>query len=112
GQPGSNNPVPNLTAMTSWFNQVTYWAVLTVLSEPTSAARALVVKQLIHIAFHCFARRNYYGAFELAIALDNSAVRRLHQTWQLIPPLMKDIVARMLQVLQSRKNFRTYRESV
>ncbi|KAJ2081859.1 hypothetical protein H4R24_002016 [Coemansia sp. RSA 988] len=112
GQSGSNNPVPNLTAMTSWFNQATYWAVLTVLSEPTSAARALVVKQLIHIAFHCFARRNYYGAFELAIALDNSAVRRLHETWQLIPPLMKDIVARILQVLQSRMNFRTYRESV
>ncbi|KAJ2852424.1 hypothetical protein IWW36_000311 [Coemansia brasiliensis] len=106
------NPVPNLTAMTSWFNQATYWAVLSVLSEPTAAARALVIKQLIHIAFHCLARRNYYGAFELAIALDNSAVRRLHETWQLIPPLMKDIVSRILKVLQSRMNFRTYRESV
>ncbi|KAJ2148357.1 hypothetical protein GGH19_000608 [Coemansia sp. RSA 1807] len=111
GQPGAN-PVPSLTAMTSWFNQATYWAVLAVLSEPTAAARALVIKQLVHIAFHCLARRNYYGAFELAIALDNSAVRRLHETWQLIPPLIKDIVARILQVLQSRMNFRTYRESV
>ncbi|KAJ2163369.1 hypothetical protein GGF45_006358, partial [Coemansia sp. RSA 551] len=111
GQPGTN-PVPSLTAMTSWFNQATYWAVLAVLSEPTAAARALVIKQLVHIAFHCLARRNYYGAFELAIALDNSAVRRLHETWQLIPPLIKDIVARILQVLQSRMNFRTYRESV
>ncbi|KAJ1743390.1 hypothetical protein LPJ68_000992 [Coemansia sp. RSA 1086] len=111
GQPAAN-PVPNLTAMTSWFNQATYWAVLSVLSEPTAAARALVIKQLIHIAFHCLARRNYYGAFELAIALDNSAVRRLHETWQLIPSLMKDIVARILKVLQSRMNFRTYRESV
>ncbi|KAJ2453715.1 hypothetical protein EV183_002014 [Coemansia sp. RSA 2336] len=111
GQPAAN-PVPNLTAMTSWFNQATYWAVLSVLSEPTAAARALVIKQLIHVAFHCLARRNYYGAFELAIALDNSAVRRLHETWQLIPPLMKDIVARILKVLQSRMNFRTYRESV
>ncbi|KAI8325067.1 ras GEF, partial [Martensiomyces pterosporus] len=106
------NPVPNLTATTSWFNQATYWAVLTVLSEPTTAARALVIKQLIHIAFHCLARRNYYGAFEIAIALDNSAVRRLHETWALIPPLMKDIVSRVLEVLQSRMNFRTYRESV
>ncbi|KAJ2823647.1 hypothetical protein IWW50_003688, partial [Coemansia erecta] len=111
GQPAAN-PVPSLTAMTSWFNQATYWAVLSVLSEPTAAARALVIKQLVHIAFHCLARRNYYGAFELAIALDNSAVRRLHETWQLIPPLIKDIVARILQVLQSRMNFRTYRESV
>ncbi|KAJ1857282.1 hypothetical protein LPJ76_001859 [Coemansia sp. RSA 638] len=111
GQPAAN-PVPSLTAMTSWFNQATYWAVLAVLSEPTAAARALVIKQLVHIAFHCLARRNYYGAFELAIALDNSAVRRLHETWQLIPPLIKDIVARILQVLQSRMNFRTYRESV
>ncbi|KAJ2302840.1 hypothetical protein IWW55_003230, partial [Coemansia sp. RSA 2706] len=110
GQP--SNPVPNLTAMTSWFNQATYWAVLAVLSEPTAAARALIIKQLVHIAFHCLARRNYYGAFELAIALDNSAVRRLHETWQLVPPLLKDIVARILQVLQSRMNFRTYRESV
>ncbi|KAJ1725344.1 hypothetical protein LPJ53_000476 [Coemansia erecta] len=106
------NPVPNLTAMTSWFNQATYWAVLSVLSEPTSAARALVVKQLIHVAFHCLARRNYYGAFEIAIALDNSAVRRLHETWALVPPLMRDIVARLLQVVQSRMNFRTYRESI
>ncbi|KAJ2163034.1 hypothetical protein GGF46_000220 [Coemansia sp. RSA 552] len=112
GNGGSSNPVPNLTAMTSWFNQSTYWAVLSVLSEPTTAARALVIKQLIHIAFHCLARRNYYGAFELAIALDNSAVRRLHDTWQLLPPLMKDIVAQILQVLQSRMNFRTYRESI
>ncbi|KAJ1733475.1 hypothetical protein LPJ61_001538 [Coemansia biformis] len=112
GQGGSSNPVPNLTAMTSWFNQATYWAVLAILSEPTPAARALAIKQLIHIAFHCLARRNYYGSFELAIALDNSAVRRLHESWQLVPPLMKDIVAHMLQVLQSRMNFRTYRESV
>ncbi|KAJ2746354.1 hypothetical protein GGI20_001414 [Coemansia sp. BCRC 34301] len=108
----STNPVPNLTAMTSWFNQATYWAVLAVLSEPTSAARALVIKQLVHVAFHCLARRNYYGAFEIVIALDNSAVRRLHGTWALVPVLMKDIVARLLQVLQSRMNFRTYRESV
>ncbi|KAJ2757079.1 hypothetical protein GGI19_000320 [Coemansia pectinata] len=115
GQPGqanSTNPVPSLTAMTSWFNQATYWAVLAVLSEPTSAARALVIKQLVHVAFHCLARRNYYGAFEIVIALDNSAVRRLHDTWALVPVLMKDIVARILQVLQSRMNFRTYRESV
>ncbi|KAJ2786767.1 hypothetical protein GGI15_001259 [Coemansia interrupta] len=109
---GPSNPVPNLTAMTSWFNQATYWAVLSVLSEPTSAARALVVKQLIHVAFHCLARRNYYGAFEIAIALDNSAVRRLHETWALVPSLMRDIVARLLQVVQSRMNFRTYRESI
>ncbi|KAJ1960529.1 hypothetical protein GGI12_003747, partial [Dipsacomyces acuminosporus] len=106
------NPVPHLVASTSWFNQATYWAVLSVLSEPTTAARALVVKQLIHIAFHCLARRNYYGAFEISIALDNSAVRRLHETWALIPPLMKDIVNRMLEVLQSRMNYRVYRESV
>ncbi|KAJ2417174.1 hypothetical protein GGI10_000397 [Coemansia sp. RSA 2530] len=112
GQAGSTNPVPSLTAMTSWFNQATYWAVLAVLSEPTSAARALVIKQLIHVAFHCLARRNYYGAFEIVIALDNSAVRRLHDTWSLVPVLMKDIVAKILQVLQSRMNFRTYRESV
>ncbi|KAJ2062664.1 hypothetical protein GGI17_002272 [Coemansia sp. S146] len=115
GQPGqanSTNPVPSLTAMTSWFNQATYWAVLAVLSEPTSAARALVIKQLVHVAFHCLARRNYYGAFEIVIALDNSAVRRLYETWALVPVLMKDIVARILQVLQSRMNFRTYRESV
>ncbi|KAJ2783898.1 cell division cycle- protein [Coemansia javaensis] len=112
GLAGPSNPVPNLTAMTSWFNQATYWAVLAVLSEPTPTARALVIKQLIHIAFHCLARRNYYGSFELAIALDNSAVRRLHDSWLLVPQLMKDIVAQMLQVLQSRMNFRTYRESV
>ncbi|KAJ2732234.1 hypothetical protein IW152_003954 [Coemansia sp. BCRC 34962] len=112
GQAGSTNPVPSLTAMISWFNQATYWAVLAVLSEPTSAARALVIKQLIHVAFHCLARRNYYGAFEIVIALDNSAVRRLHDTWALVPVLMKDIVAKTLQVLQSRMNFRTYRESV
>ncbi|KAJ1999700.1 hypothetical protein H4R26_004951 [Coemansia thaxteri] len=112
GQSGPTNPVPSLTAMTSWFNQATYWAVLAVLSEPTSAARALVIKQLVHVAFHCLARRNYYGAFEIVIALDNSAVRRLHETWALVPALLKDIVARVLQVLQSRMNFRTYRESV
>ncbi|KAJ1945318.1 cell division cycle- protein [Kickxella alabastrina] len=109
---GPANPVPNLTAMTSWFNQATYWAVLSVLSEPTTAARALVIKQLVHVAFHCLARRNYYGAFEIVIALDNSAVRRLHETWALIPTIMKDIVDKILQVLQSRMNFRTYRESI
>ncbi|KAJ2855268.1 cell division cycle- protein [Coemansia erecta] len=108
----ASNPVPNLTAMTSWFNQATYWAVLSVLSEPTTAARALVIKQLIHVAFHCMARRNYYGAFEIAIALDNSAVRRLHDTWALVPTVMRDIVTHLLQVVQSRMNFRTYRESV
>ncbi|KAJ2686537.1 hypothetical protein GGH99_003459 [Coemansia sp. RSA 1285] len=112
GQVSASNPVPNLTAMTSWFNQATYWTVLSVLSEPTSAARALVVKQLIHVALHCLARRNYYGAFEIVIALDNSAVRRLHETWALVPELMKDIVAQILEVLQSRMNFRTYRESL
>ncbi|KAJ2773596.1 hypothetical protein IWQ56_000929 [Coemansia nantahalensis] len=109
---GPSNPVPNLTAMTSWFNQATYWAVLAILAEPTPAARALVIKQLIHIAFHCLARRNYYGSFELVIALDNSAVRRLHESWLLVPSLMRDIVEQMLQVVQSRMNFRTYRESV
>ncbi|KAJ1936088.1 hypothetical protein FBU59_005171, partial [Linderina macrospora] len=109
---GPVNPVPNLTATMSWFNQATYWAVLTVLSEPTTAARALIIKQLIHIAFHCLARRNYYGAFEIAIALDNSAVRRLHETWALVPPLMKDIVVKILEIVQPRMNFRTYRESV
>ncbi|KAJ1808758.1 hypothetical protein LPJ56_004644 [Coemansia sp. RSA 2599] len=108
----ASNPVPNLTAMTSWFNQATYWAVLSVLSEPTTAARALVIKQLIHVAFHCMARRNYYGAFEIAIALDNSAVRRLHDTWALVPTVMRDIVTHLLQVVQSRMNFRIYRESV
>ncbi|KAJ2725960.1 hypothetical protein GGI07_000888 [Coemansia sp. Benny D115] len=112
GTAAPTNPVPNLTAMTSWFNQATYWAVLSVLSEPTTAARALIVKQLTHIAFHCMARRNYYGAFEIVIALDNSAVRRLHDTWALVPAIMKDIVAKILEVLQSRMNFRTYRESV
>ncbi|KAJ2637206.1 hypothetical protein GGF40_002516 [Coemansia sp. RSA 1286] len=112
GGSAASNPVPNLTAMTSWFNQATYWAVLSVLSEPTTAARALVIKQLIHVAFHCMARRNYYGAFEIAIALDNSAVRRLHETWALVPTVMRDIVSHLLQVVQSRMNFRTYRESV
>ncbi|KAJ2092205.1 hypothetical protein IW138_001272 [Coemansia sp. RSA 986] len=112
GQTSPNNPVPSLTAMTSWFNQATYWTVLSVLSEPTTAARALVVKQLIHVALHCLARRNYYGAFEIVIALDNSAVRRLNDTWALVPELMKEIVAQILEVLQSRMNFRTYRESL
>ncbi|KAJ2550093.1 hypothetical protein EV175_004197 [Coemansia sp. RSA 1933] len=112
GQFSLNNPVPSLTAMTSWFNQATYWTVLSVLSEPTTSARALVVKQLIHVALHCLARRNYYGAFEIVIALDNSAVRRLHDTWALVPDLMREIVALILEVLQSRMNFRTYRESL
>ncbi|KAJ1900457.1 hypothetical protein LPJ81_003939, partial [Coemansia sp. IMI 209127] len=112
GQNSPNNPVPSLTAMTSWFNQATYWTVLSVLSEPTTSARALVVKQLIHVALHCLARRNYYGAFEIVIALDNSAVRRLHDTWALVPELMREIVALILEVLQSRMNFRTYRESL
>ncbi|KAJ2385166.1 hypothetical protein GGI23_006768, partial [Coemansia sp. RSA 2559] len=112
GQNSLNNPVPNLTAMTSWFNQATYWTVLSVLSEPTTSARALVVKQLIHVALHCLARRNYYGAFEIVIALDNSAVRRLNDTWALVPELMREIVALILEVLQSRMNFRTYRESL
>ncbi|KAJ1916077.1 cell division cycle- protein [Mycoemilia scoparia] len=108
----SSNPIPNLSSFTKWFNYVTYWAILTILTQQSPQMRAAAITRLIHISYHCLALRNYATSLEISAALKNSTITRLKSSWNIVPQVAQDALNRIVTVWHSKPNFQLYRESI
>ncbi len=71
----------NVKAVTSLSTAITGWVAESILNEPDTKKRAVLVKFFIKLADRCVSLRNYSTPRSILAALDSSTIARLHQTW-------------------------------
>ncbi|KAJ6559047.1 ras guanine nucleotide exchange factor domain-containing protein [Mycena vulgaris] len=80
GQEGAKPPT-NVKAVSSLSTAVTGWVAESILSEPDTKKRMLLIKFFIKVADRCTSLNNYSTPRSMLAALDSSTISRLHQTW-------------------------------
>lgn len=106
---------PGILSMIASFNHITYWISSEILSQPDVKTRALVITRFICVAQKCLELNNFNGLMEIIAALNNSAIHRLYNTWELIPNRAIDIFNEISLLMNSNEgegNFYAYREAL
>lgn len=94
------------------FNLVVKWVVSQTLLTDGVAARARCITKFIHIASHCHRLRNYASMYQITLALLSADLARLHQTWAIVAPPEKAMLARLEKVCQPLRNFHNLRSEM
>eukprot|EP01114_Cavostelium_apophysatum_P012605 TRINITY_DN2861_c0_g1_i4.p1 TRINITY_DN2861_c0_g1~~TRINITY_DN2861_c0_g1_i4.p1 ORF type:complete len:521 (+),score=136.05 TRINITY_DN2861_c0_g1_i4:171-1733(+) len=100
---------PNVLKMIRRFNDVSSWVTCCVVSEPNLKKRQAIMKKFIRTAEECCKLNNFNAIFEITSGLSNSAVFRLHKTWEAVRG--KDTFwTHQEKITSSRNNFKYYKE--
>ncbi|KAL6060136.1 RasGEF domain containing protein [Balamuthia mandrillaris] len=100
----------NLCNAIERFNQVSYWVVTQVLLRETPEERAQFIVLTIKVAKICFELSNLNTLMQILCGLSNSSVRRLRETWSLVPEKHQEALAAFDAFMAARNNFKRYRE--
>lgn len=106
---------PGILAMISSFNHVTYWISTEIISQQDLKTRATVITRFICVAQKCLELNNFNGLMEIIAALQNSAIHRLYNTWEIIPARAMEIYNDLSTLMNSNDgegNFHNYREAL
>eukprot|EP00736_Rhodelphis_marinus_P006944 Rmarinus@m.6431 len=74
----------SVMALIEWFNLFSNWMASQILSGETPKQRAVLIRGFIEVGKAAVRLRNFSLAMEVVSALNNAAVRRLKQTWELV----------------------------
>ncbi|CAL9703242.1 unnamed protein product [Knipowitschia caucasica] len=102
----------NLERCVRRFNEVQYWVVTELCLCEDLVKRAVVLKKFIKIAAVLKEQRNLNSFFAVMFGLNNSAVQRLHKTWERIPNKIKRVYCQYERLLNPSRNHRAYRLAV
>eukprot|EP00049_Salpingoeca_infusionum_P019306 m.361306 g.361306 ORF g.361306 m.361306 type:complete len:1591 (+) comp19481_c0_seq1:406-5178(+) len=99
-----------VTKCITWFNQVTQWIQLLLLSEKSTERRCWIVAQLLLCAEECRELCNYNSVMAIVSALGAAPIRRLGETWSMLPQNVHELYTHLdCEVMQATKNFGAYR---
>jgi len=103
---------PNIINVISRFNQVTMWVTSLVVGVESAKMRAALVGRLIDIAEKCLELHNINSIVEIMSGLENAAVHRLKQTWELVPQEKIAAFEELKTMISSQSNYKNYRATL
>ncbi|XP_068115566.1 RAS guanyl-releasing protein 2 [Hyperolius riggenbachi] len=101
------NPV--LERFIALFNGVSQWIQLMVLSKPTPAQRAAVIKQFVKVAERLLELQNFNTLMSVVGGLSHSSISRLKQTQSHVGAETTKVYDSLLELLTSSDNYSRYR---
>uniref|UniRef100_A0A3B4A803 Uncharacterized protein n=1 Tax=Periophthalmus magnuspinnatus TaxID=409849 RepID=A0A3B4A803_9GOBI len=102
----------NLERCVRRFNEIQYWVVTELCLCEDLVKRAILLKKFIKIAARLKEHRNLNSFFAIMFGLNNSAVQRLHKTWERIPSKIKRVYCQYERLMNPSRNHRAYRLAV
>lgn len=99
---------PNLHAIISHVNHMTYWIPTEIVSEQDPFTRASILKKFILIAEACYEYKNYQGVLEIVYGIASSSVQRL-KAWKQLDTKFVQIYEKVSQAVSPSNNWKTYR---
>ncbi|XP_049581278.1 RAS guanyl-releasing protein 4 isoform X1 [Syngnathus scovelli] len=106
---GSVRDNPALERSVMMCNGVSQWVQLMILSRHTAQQRAQVFTKFIHVAQRLRVLQNFNTLMAITGGLCHSAISRLKDTYNLLPPDVTKALSEMTELLSSRSNYSNYR---
>eukprot|EP00028_Trichosphaerium_sp_Am-I-7-wt_P004832 CAMPEP_0168525882 /NCGR_PEP_ID=MMETSP0405-20121227/11593_1 /TAXON_ID=498012 /ORGANISM="Trichosphaerium sp, Strain Am-I-7 wt" /LENGTH=624 /DNA_ID=CAMNT_0008548531 /DNA_START=1 /DNA_END=1875 /DNA_ORIENTATION=+ len=106
---------PNILKMIARFNRISEWTATEILARQDVKARAHVLNYVICVADKCKDLCNFNALMAIVAALHNSAIFRLHDTWQYLPERsmnMFNALALLMNGNAGEGNFCYYRKAI
>eukprot|EP01114_Cavostelium_apophysatum_P007694 TRINITY_DN1984_c0_g2_i1.p1 TRINITY_DN1984_c0_g2~~TRINITY_DN1984_c0_g2_i1.p1 ORF type:complete len:861 (-),score=245.93 TRINITY_DN1984_c0_g2_i1:206-2788(-) len=103
---------PNIHKLINRFNQVSMWVASEVVKVEDLKLRAVILNRFIFVAQKCLELNNYNAVMEILSALNCSAVHRLRQTWELLPPKSVEVFDELVNLMDPEGNFANYRDAL
>ncbi|KAL6061693.1 Ras guanine nucleotide exchange factor bud5 [Balamuthia mandrillaris] len=102
-----NTRSPNVTTYISRFNELSYWVVTEILMTRKKDQTA-VLRKFIRLA-SCFLQlNNFNSVITILSALNNSTIRRLRDTWDLLSEKDMALFRSLEDLFSSQQNFSSY----
>ncbi|KAF7314351.1 hypothetical protein MKEN_00907700 [Mycena kentingensis (nom. inval.)] len=127
GQDGAKPPV-NVRAVSSLSTAMTGWVAESILREPDTKKRTLLIKFFIKLADvripprfirvfdvgfqRCTSLHNFSTPRAILAALDSSTISRLHQTWLGLPQKNKSQLDSLRRLADHSRNYHEYRSKL
>ncbi|CCK72081.1 uncharacterized protein KNAG_0I02970 [Huiozyma naganishii CBS 8797] len=93
-------------------NLLTNYVSFKIVSEVNMKKRVKLITYFITVALHCHRLSNFATLTAIISALYSSPVFRLKKTWTQVPVDSKDVLNKLDSLMDSKKNFINYRESL
>ncbi|KAH3762936.1 Ras guanine nucleotide exchange factor [Pelomyxa schiedti] len=103
---------PNISKMIMESNRRTCWAITEIVHQRDLKDRAVAIHRLLLCAEASFQIRNFNAVMEIISALQNSAVHRLKNTWEILSPAAWDIYDKLTALFDAKGNFQVYRDAL
>jgi len=110
--PKNKKRSPNISRMVERFNSVSYWVATEIMMQTELKQRISVLKKFIDVAQRLKEMNNFNGVMEVIGGLNMFVVTRLKGTWEQIPTRSTGIVQELNALLESRYNFKEYRNAL
>eukprot|EP01105_Mastigella_eilhardi_P009761 TRINITY_DN2291_c0_g1_i1.p1 TRINITY_DN2291_c0_g1~~TRINITY_DN2291_c0_g1_i1.p1 ORF type:complete len:469 (-),score=135.23 TRINITY_DN2291_c0_g1_i1:46-1452(-) len=103
---------PRISAMIAESNKRTVWFISEIVTRENAKDRAILINKFILTAEAAFNTGNYNTVMEIMSALQNSAIHRLRNSWQLLPPDTWDLFDKFKSLFDAQGNFQVYRDKL
>ncbi|KAJ2157950.1 Ras guanine nucleotide exchange factor bud5 [Coemansia sp. RSA 552] len=99
----------NVRQMSRWCTQITRWASVMILREPTPERRCRMLRYFIDLGIQLLALKNYDAVMAVKGAIYGAAVMRLKRTWAQLPNKYNIMCRRILEAMDPDRNYTNYR---
>lgn len=93
-------------------NRIADWVAESILNKDDSRRRAACLKQFIAVADKCRMLQNFSTMVAITSGLNTTPIRRLKRTWEHVPPKSMAMLASCERVLESARNYNSYRSAM
>ncbi|KAH0356145.1 ras GEF, partial [Aureobasidium melanogenum] len=100
----------NVRAMSKFSTSLTNLVADSILEVEQIKRRVAVLKHWIKIAKLCLDIDNYSALMAISCSLTSSAIARLHQTWDQLPPKTNAIFEEIKEIVDISRNYATLRQ--
>lgn len=101
---------PSIGKFIEHANLLTNYVSYKIVSQPDLKKRVKMLHYFITVALYCQRLSNFASLTAIISALYSSPVHRLHKTWSQISKDSKEILQKLDNLMDSKKNFINYRE--
>eukprot|EP01103_Thecamoeba_quadrilineata_P006394 TRINITY_DN1611_c0_g1_i1.p1 TRINITY_DN1611_c0_g1~~TRINITY_DN1611_c0_g1_i1.p1 ORF type:complete len:923 (+),score=205.66 TRINITY_DN1611_c0_g1_i1:75-2843(+) len=103
---------PNIIALISRFNNFSRWVTTQIVKQSKVKDRKKLIEKFINIAIKCREINNFNGVMEILAGLADSAVHRLHKTWEEVNSGLVQNYKELQLLMATESNFRNFRTAL
>eukprot|EP01132_Coremiostelium_polycephalum_P004650 gene4650-5809_t len=111
-KPESKDRVPNIMALITRSNTVSYWVATEILLSTNIKHRATVLKRFITIAEILRQLNNWNTLMGIMLGLNLGSIQRLKKTWESLPKNMLELFQTLTNITNERQNYANYRKAM